>query len=169
MEIAANAVAGIFSSCALIYLAPAAFPMSDIKSSVRASFASSLSLAAAFLLTGSVYAPAKTFLGDPAADLLCVLFAFIFSCLTVRGICPNADIVSTAASAAVLVLTQPDVSDWSRAVMLAMGTAVGIIILITALSQAVRRMSLSDSPECIKGLPSALLILGLTALAFGGF
>lgn len=160
--------AGIFSSCALIYLAPAALPVYDIKNVSRA-FYVSLSLAAAFLLTGSVYALSGACFGDTAATLICVLFAFLFGRLTVRGMCPESDGTSTAVSAAVLVLTQPAASDWGQAVMTALGTAAGIVIIMTALSAAVKRISLSEAPHCIKGLPSALLILGLAALAFDGF
>lgn len=161
--------AGVFSSCALIYLAPAALPEKSLWKTTRNAFMTALALACSFLLTNAVRMLSSALWGVEVTVLLCVLFAFIFARATVWAFMPEAETVFLTASTAVLVLAQPKSSGWSEAVMLAVGTAVGVILLITALSPAVQRIRQSDAPKCIKGLPSVLFILGLAALAFGGF
>lgn len=162
-------LAGIFTSCALIYLAPSALPEMSLWKTTRSAFITSLALACAFLLTDGVRMLSSALWGTEVTVLLCVFFAFFFARAAVWAFMPGADTVFLAASAAVLVLAQPKSSGWGEAVMLAVGTAVGVIILITALSPAVQRVRLSDAPKCVKGTPSVLFILGLAALAFGGF
>ena len=107
--------------------------------------------------------------GTSAALILCAVSAFAFSHLLSAALMPDTDTVFLAASALVLTLTQPRFSSWGEAVLSALGTALGIIILLTALSPALRRLSLSDAPKCVKGLPCILFILGVSALAFAGF
>ncbi len=162
-------IAGALSSCALIYTAPAALPEKNLLGSLKSAFMTSLSLACAFLLTDAVWLTANALWGVNAAVMLCALFSFIFTKLTVWVFTPNTHTSFLTASAAVLVLTQPQAVSWMDSVLFAIGTAVGIIGLLTALSPVLRRSNFSDAPLCIKGLPSLLFILGISALAFGGF
>ncbi len=161
--------AGVFSSCALIYSAPAALPKQKIWGSTADAFMISLVLSGAFLLTDGVWMLACSLWGISYAVLLCAVSAFAFSSALSCALMPDADTVSAAASALVLTLVQPRFSSFGESVLSSVGTALGIIILLTALSPVLRRLSLSDAPRSMKGLPSILLILAIAALAFAGF
>ncbi len=161
--------AGIFSSCALIYSAPAALPKQKLWGSTADAFMVSLALSGAFLLTDGVWMLAYSLWGISYAVILCAVSAFAFSSALACALMPDADTVSVAASALVLTLAQPRFSAWGESVLSSLGTALGIIILLTALSPALRRLSLSDAPRCMKGLPCTLLILAIAALAFAPF
>lgn len=163
-------LAGMLGSCALIYTSPAALPEQSVRNSSFNAFLTSLTLSCAFLLTDAVFVLSDALWHSTKISLmLCALFAFIFSKAAQWAIIPNMPSLFLPACTAVLVLVQPQSSDAVGYIMYALGTALGVIIIITALSPAIRRISLSDAPRCVKGLPAALLILGLGALAFGGF
>lgn len=161
---------GMLTSCAFIYAAPAALPEQSVRTSTRCAFMTSLTLSCAFLLTDAVYVLANALWSSVQLSLmLCAFFSFVFAKSAQWAFLPNMSSVFLPACTAVIVLVQPQTADAVESVMYALGTALGIIIVLTALSPALRRISLSDAPKCVKGLPATLLILGLGALAFGGF
>lgn len=161
--------AGIFSSCALIYSAPAALPERKAWSSTRDAFMTSLALSGTFLLGDGVWMLSDSLWGTSSALILCAVSVFIISEGFAWALFPEINTSFLAASALVPVLSQPRFPLWGQSALSALGTALGIVILITALSPAMRRISLSDAPQCVRGIPSLLFILGIAALAFAAF
>lgn len=129
----------------------------------------SLCLACVFLLTDAVHLLSGALWSTNTAVLITCLSAFVFSLAALRIFAPDFPLALLSTSSAVLALAQPERADWGSTALSALVTAIIIIIIITAISPALRRIKHSDSPRCIKGLPSMLLILGLAALAFGAF
>lgn len=162
-------VSGALSSCGLVFLSPAALPEGELLKSTKGAFMTALSLACSFLLTDAVYMTASALWGDYVSVMLCVVFSFVFSKAAEQIILSGRKSLHLAPSCAVLVLTQPYLQSAFETVFFALGTAAGIILLLTALSPVIRRIKASDAPRALKGLPSLLLVLGLCALAFGGF
>lgn len=162
-------LAGILSACAFVFLAPAALPERELLRNTKSAFMTALSLACAFLLTDAVYMISHALWGSFASVIICVFFSFVLSKTAEQIILSERKSLNLAAACAVLVLSQPEAESAAEKVLFAVGVAVGIIILLTALSSVLRRISHSDAPRALKGLPSLLLVLGLCALAFGGF
>ncbi len=162
-------VSGVLASCALVYAAPAALPEKEMLRHTKGAMLTGLSVACSFLLADGVYITADALWETQTAVLLCVIFSFIFSKTAEQVILSERKSLCLPAVCTVLVLTQPYAGSALETVLYAIGTAVGVILLLTALSPVIRRMKVSDAPRPLKGLPSLLLILGLCALAFGGF
>ncbi len=161
--------AGMLSSCAFVYTSPAALPEKSLMKTTEGAFMTSLCLVSTFLLTDAVWITADALWGVSASLILCAFFSFVFSSAALWIIMPGTSTFSIAPSALVLVLTQPQTASVSESIMYAIGTAAGIILLLSALSPILRRAAFSDAPRCLKGIPSLLLVLGICALAFGGF
>ena len=56
-----------------------------------------------------------------------------------------------------------------EALIFAIGTGIGYTLALIIMSGIRERLDLADVPEALKGIPLALIITGLVALAFGGF
>ena len=128
-----------------------------------------LALACAFLLTSAVFMTVRAFSQPPLPFLLCAVSAFGFSRLSLWIFTPETGNIFICPAAAVLALVQPAFSGLAEALLSSLGTAAAAVVLITALSPVLHRISLSDAPACFRGLPAALVISGITVLAFSGF
>ncbi len=160
--------AGVLSSCALVFAAPAALPEERLLCSVRSAFLTSLALACAFLLTDGARMLSDALWGETASVIICALFSFLTARTALKLILPEESSVFLPAAVAVLVLTQPERAGWGASVLGSVCTAAGVMVFITALSPVLHRIRLSESPRCVRGLPSVLIISGLCALAFSG-
>ncbi len=162
-------IAVILSAGAFVYTAPAALPEKKRLGTTKGAFMTALCLVCAFLLSEAVYILSKALWGVSPAVLLCVLSAFAFSKTAEYIFFSECTGANLPAVCALLALFCPAAESAWQTVLYALCTAVGVIVMLTALSSVIRRISHSDAPSPLKGLPSLLLVLGLCALAFGGF
>jgi electron transport complex protein RnfA len=56
-----------------------------------------------------------------------------------------------------------------QTVIFAFGAGFGFTLALTIMAGIRERLELSNTPEALRGIPIALIIAGLLALAFGGF
>lgn len=137
--------------------------------SPRGTFMTAITLACAFLLSHAVWLVSDSLWGIVPAFFLLSLFSFVFSHCAIWAITPEYGADFLPAAAVLLTLSQPLKSGISPAVISSIGTALALIAIIAALIPAVRRITFSDAPRCVRGIPAVLLILGIAALAFAGF
>ena len=56
-----------------------------------------------------------------------------------------------------------------ESLIFAIGAGFGFTLALIIMSGIRERLELADIPQALKGIPIALIIAGLLALAFGGF
>lgn len=148
-----------------------AFPSenNNLHFSTAKAFNYSLCLACVFLLANGVFLISDALWSINIAVLVTALSDFVFSCAATHIFAVDFPPAVLSAASFALIFVQGDKADWKGMALSAFITALAAVAIITALSPALRRNGHSDAPQCLKGLPAMLLILGLAALAFGAF
>jgi electron transport complex protein RnfA len=78
-------------------------------------------------------------------------------------------ITTNCAILGVVILTFLNNFNIIEALIFALGSGIGFLIALLIMSGIRERLSHADVPASLRGVPIALIIAGLLALAFGGF